>query len=348
MRSLMIVFGMLAAVSVWAADWQYHAVDGEYATSIVVDEARRRVLVGTLEGYWFGDLAVGQWNSRTMPGWIGREVWAILDHPDHDQRVITGRVNAWFKGYLELTDSLETEGAVVWESNGGKVNGLARDPNDADRMYGCTWSDLVDGEALRSDDGGATWSLLGNALHHAMTSVTVGLDGTVHVSGDALVTRSDDGGSTWEAAATGLPVSEGIYVVSASPSVAGRLLACNDSGLWSSIDGADTWTQVNDRSCRSVAWGWSCGGGGPDDELAAVVTWDDAVLLSIDGGSTFSDITTDLAPAVPTVVGFSQSDRSLYAGTVEDGVWSTEVCEPVLFWDGFESGTVEGWDSSTP
>jgi hypothetical protein len=335
-------------MSTWAADWQLHAMDGERSTCIAVDEAHGRVLVGTTEGYWFGEAATGAWESRIMAGWIGREVGSIIGHPTHDERVVTGRVNAFFKGYIELTDSLAIQGTVIHESNGGKVNGLAGTPGHADRIYACTWSDVVDGEALRSDDGGATWHLLGNALHHAMTSVSVGADGTVFVSGDGLVTRSSDLGATWATAATGLPPTEGVYAVAASPAVAGRLLACNDSGLWRSTDSGDGWTQIDARSCRAISWGWSCVSGGPDHELAAVVTWTDRVLLSTDGGVSFSDITSDLAPAVPVDASFSSRDEALYAATLDDGVWSTRMCAPVLFADGFESGTTSRWSATVP
>ena len=63
-------------------------------------------------------------------------------HETQSSRLITGRVNAWFKGYIEVTDDLSENGTLVYNSDGGKVLGLARDRDDADRYYACTWQDI--------------------------------------------------------------------------------------------------------------------------------------------------------------------------------------------------------------
>ncbi len=327
-----------------AAEWQYVAMNGVAATSIAIEPAQSRLLVGTLEGFWVGDIDSGVWSSRDEPGMIGRQVWALAGHPDHDLRVVTGRENAFFKGYLEVSEDLGTSNNVAYSSPAGRIMGLVRHPSQADVMFACTWSDIVDGEVIRSTNGGVSWTGLTGTIHHQMTDVDVGPTGTVFVSGSSLMTRSLDGGATWHQTADGLPPAYGVYTVAAHPTDALQLLACNDLGLYRSADGGDSWVLARDGACRAIAWGWSCGVG-DDDRLVAVVEWDGRVLLSADGGTTWGDTS---APEDPVDLVFSVANESLYVATAALGVWRSAVCPSTIFADGFESGDVSAWTEPGP
>jgi len=324
-----------------ADDWQYAALTGVGTTSISSEPAQRRILVGTYEGYWFADLETGIWSNRTVPGSLGRQVWVVVGHPEHSDRVVTGRENAWFKGYIEVTDELATDGEVPYTSASGMFTGLARHPAEPDTMYACTWSDINFAEVVLSSDGGLTWGLLSGTLHYQMTDVAIASSGIVYVSGSALVTRSTDGGATWEEAAVGLPPAYGIYTVSAHPTKEGPVLACNDLGLYRSDDSAVSWIQISDDSCRAIARGWPCGGD-VDRSQIAIATWDGRVLLSDDSGTTWLDLG---GPQGPVDLAFSSTDSSLYVTTENSGVWWMRVCSQ-LFADGFESGDTSAWGTT--
>ncbi len=329
MRGLMLLAALAVALPAGALEWDYRSMEGRQATCIRADDEHARIFVGTIEGFHYLDIPTGEWTSRDWEGWIGRTVRSITGHREHDQRVITGRVNAFFKGYIELSDDLGETEAQVCSSQGGAVNGLATDPDDADRMYACTWHDVAPGEVLRSSDGGETWTLLEGTIHYAMTSIVTDIAGAIFVGGDERVTRSLDGGETWETARTGLPDAYGIYCLAADPEQTGHLFASNDIGLYETQSSGASWSQIHPASCRSLATSPTILSipGGPTYRPVAAATWDERVLLSLDGGRTWEDISGNLAPAVPVAVDVSMTDRRLYVATTADGVFSRPIAD---------------------
>ena len=312
-----------------AAEWEYLAMDGIQATCIEDDPVHARLFVGTIEGFHYLDLATGIWTERDWEGWIGRTVRSIGWHPDRETRVLTGRVNAFFKGYIELSDDLGATEEIVYSSEAGDVTGIARDPDDADRYYACTWHDITPGEIVRSLDGGESWLPLASVIHTAMTGIAVDAAGAIYVSGDARVTRSVDGGDQWAGAWNGLPAGYGCYCIGADPDGEGALLASNDLGLYLTEDAGDVWTEVLAQDCRAVEWGGTVVSvpGGPTYRLAAAITWDARVMLSLDGGLAWDDITGDL-PSTPIDVAFAPFDNLLYVATAGDGVFRAPWLDP--------------------
>lgn len=315
-----------------AAEWEYLSMDGIYATCVEADPVHGRLLVGTYEGFHYMDMLTGAWEERDEEGWIGREVHSIAWHETVDERIITGRENAFFKGYLELSEDLGLTSDVTYMSEAGGFTGIKRDGADIDRYYACSWHDINDGDIVRSLDGGQTWTLLAGTIHHAMTSIDVGPEGTVYVGGSSRVTRSTDGGDTWEGAWNGLPPEYGIYCLAANQEEPGVLMASNDVGLYRSADGGDSWAQNETHSCRNIDWGWSWAIV-PEERtgrgfLVALVTWDDRLLVSTDGGTHWQDETGNLAPAVPIDVVFSSFDDNLYVVTANSGVFRTAAFNP--------------------
>ncbi len=312
-----------------AAEWAYESMQDVYSTCIHEDHVHGRIFVGTVEGFHYLGIGTGAWTSRDWVGWIGRQVYAVDWHPDLDQRVITGRENAFFKGYIELSDDLGLSEEIVYSSNAGSVTGLAHDPADGDRRYACTWSDVAPGEIVRSLDGGESWTLLPATIHYAMTSITIDASGTVYVGGSSRVTRSIDGGDTWEPAYNGLPVGYGVYDVEADPEGSGRLMATNDLGIYRSLDGGDTWTQVHGVGCRKLDWARSgvIVPGVRSTQTVAAVTWDERILVSHDLGETWADETGNL-PGEPVDVVFSVTDGYTYVATYGAGTFKARIPIP--------------------
>jgi len=239
-----------------AQSYDYIGMDGITITTLAVDEAHDRLLVGTIEGFWVYDLLDGTWSEHDDEDFIGREVGAILAHPTIETRVITGRVNAFFKGYVETSDTFSEVGDYFTQSNGGLVTGLVADPADPDHLLACTLPDVVPGELLTSTDGGETWSLDTVADQFGMTSVAVDADGVVYLAGDAPITRSDDGGATWSVWSDGLPggVARAVAAYSGpdEPPTTGHLVHAGfDGGLYVH-DGTGPWTEVLDAPIHDV------------------------------------------------------------------------------------------------
>jgi hypothetical protein len=318
MLRLLAILWLLVPVPALAWSWTYLSMDGKTATTIVCDPIHDRVFAGTVEGFHYLDQTTGVWTSRDWEGWIGRTVHSIDWDRQLDERVITGRENAFFKGYIEVSDDLGATQHTVYDSNGGGVSDLAHDDF---WNYACTWPDVAPGEFLRSTDHGDSWTLLTGTGQFAMTSIALGHDGVVYLGGDGLVTRSFDQGGTWESAAGNLPGGYGIYCLVAYPPgetmPPGHLFASNDLGLYETFDRGDHWQPILDSSCRNIAvYPQNIG-------LLAVATFDGRVLVSRNGGGEWTDETGDL-PGAPVDLVFSLYDRSLYVATAQDGVYRSD------------------------
>lgn len=312
-----------------ALEWTLEGMAGISATCIEADPVHGRLFVGTLEGFHYLDLAGGEWTERDWEGWIGRTVRAVAWHETQHERVLTGRVNAFFKGYIELSEDLGQTEQLVYASQAGAVNGFARDPLDVDRYYACTWHDITPGEILRSLDGGQSWTPLSGILHFALTSITTGPDGWVYAGGDERVTRSADGGDSWQSASGGLPEGYGVYCVAASPEVEGLLLASCDLGLYRSADAGEHWTRVAPQDCRAVAWGPTLLSvpGQPVFSFAGAATWDGGLLLSRDAGESWEDATGNLSGEAVDLA-FSLADEGLHVATSAAGVYRSGFYDP--------------------
>ncbi|MBN2170542.1 MAG: hypothetical protein JW819_04375 [Candidatus Krumholzibacteriota bacterium] len=317
---LLLASILLTAAPAWSYDWEYLAMDGIQATCIARDSTHARILVGTYEGFHFMDQASGIWQERDDEGWIGRQVWS-LDTSDADPlRVLTGRENAFFKGYIWLTDDLGLTGDLVYESQGGSVTDM---DHDGERHYACTWSDVAPGEFLVSDDAGETWQVRGGHGQYAMTSLAYGRSGAVFLAGDAGVARTWDGGLHWEDVSGDLPPGYGIYCLAAHwwtgdawPEMS--LYASNDLGLYHSFGNA-IWTQLLPFACRAVA---VMPPGAPF--LVAAVTFDGRVIVSrFDDFWQWTDETGDL-PGTPVDLVFDRHARDLYVVTSQRGVWRAQ------------------------
>ncbi len=312
---------LLAATGAHAYDWTYLSMNGENCTCVVNDPLHDRIFVGTVEGFHYLEQSTGVWTSRDWDGWIGRQVWSIDYHRLLDQRVITGRENAFFKGYIEYSDDLGASETIAYNSDGGSVTDLDHNPA---YHFACTWSDISPGEFLRSADGGETWTLLSGHGHYVMTSLAVGALDEIYLAGDNRVMRSWDNGDTWDSVGGNLSPAYGIYCVEYAhpggdimPEIS--LVASNDLGLYFS-DVVGVWNQILDTACRKVAPYPGADLWPPPPWHIAAVTFDGRVMVSTNCGGSWSDETGDL-PGTPVDVAYSPYDDGLYVCTANNGVY---------------------------
>jgi hypothetical protein len=327
---------LLLARPISAAEWEYLSMDGINSNCVVVDAENRRVFVGTMEGFHYLDIPDGIWTERDWEDWIGREVYSIAGNPAHPLRVVTGRENAFFKGYIELSDDLGLTEHNVYNSNGGSVVDIDFRPwyPPEDHYYACTWPDVVRGEFVRSTDGGATWTLMPPTHHYAMTAIAVDPNSAaIYLAGDQRVTRSYDEGETWVPAWDGLPLGQIVHCLAADPGselvYEEHMFAGNDTGLYEAmLVYGEPWRQILDQGSRRVAmvaWYHEMG----PYHMPAVITTDGRVLVARGG---WVDETGNLAGLEPVDLAYCWFDHMLYVATATSGVFRA----PFGGWSGIE------------
>lgn len=320
--SVSVAAALVAAASALAYDWQYAGMAGVGTTCIEADQAYGRILVGTHEGFWLLDLTSGQWTERDDEGWIGRQVWSIqADEADRD-RLITGRENAFFKGYLELSEDGGASGDVVHMSQGGSFVDLAQ---GRDQFFACGISDITPGELVRSPDGTAPWTPLVGHGHAAMTAVEVGSFGEVIVAGDDQVWYTEDLGATWHDVGADLGAALVTCLVTydgGGDVVTTDCLAGTAAGLWRSGYPFADWEPVLvGEACRRIAVAWAPAPW-PRGRVNSVhvVTADGRVLAQDPASGEWRDETGSLpGPAVD--LAFTDQGRDLYVCTQSGGVF---------------------------
>ncbi len=186
-------------------------------------------------------------------------------------------------------------GPTEWNSfsynpGNGRVNCIALDPQDPERIYVGTPS----GGLWRSNDNGETWEALFTDLPSmGVSGIAIRPDdpNTIYIAtgdGDgadtysAGVLKSSDGGGTWES--TGLDwnislarTTRALRMHHNDPDV---LYCAGSSGLYGTTDGGDTWTTHSGGSFRDVAF--------MPGDTTIVYACTSAFLRSEPGGVNFS------------------------------------------------------------
>jgi len=298
-----------------------------------------QLFLTTEEGFHYYDFASEQWVDRTWPDWIDRARYAVVPVPGHQDRLALGGVNASFKGTLWLSEDMGETDDLIYESNGGKVTDMAVTTWEDTLILACTWSDIADGELMRSDDFGESWHLLTGHGHHAMTGVEVLIQDEIYVSGDNYVQRSLDGGGSWESLQANLPSAQGIYCLLVEEPIAALplpktssrikddpviyanfLMVSNDSGVYLSDARDIYWEQVLPFSCRAVAHRFI--------QLDTFIFWtewyavtfDGRLLVTLNGNwDNWIDATDMIAPGIPIDV--EANGSRVYVATTASGVF---------------------------
>lgn len=260
-RAILLLSLVVAATTAPAFEsWQLLGGPFDYVNG--VNLSGDLLFATTEEGYLYYDFDTGTWTDRTWPGWIGRARYRVIAGRT-EGRHVGGGVNAWFKGTISVSDDMGANDELVHESTGGRVTDMDWPLYNGHTIYACTWSDIVDGELLRSDDDGNTWTPLTGHGHHAMTGVEAVSDSELYIAGDNYVVQSLDSGATWTSLQFDLPVGQGIYSIETDvawgvPDLYGKtqqavdLMAANDSGVWDFDFDTESWELVLPHACRAI------------------------------------------------------------------------------------------------
>ncbi len=300
-----------------AQDWQsIEPPGGQEYLCMHIDTTNEMLYIGTTNGFWYQDIQTGDWISRIEPGWMGRTVWSICANPDSPGTVITGRENAWFKGYMEISYDWGETNEFLYESTGGWVTDIKYSASNSNIFYATTFTDGGSpGELLKSINGGQSWIPVSND-HTALTSIAMSPASAniLYISGDALITKSTDGGLNWTTKANGLPPSLGIYEVAMNRVNEDILVCSNDNGLWRSIDGGENWMQCYTESCKRLVFN------PVNTSMIAALTFNTSqILLSLDNGKNWINYTSDFpAEEFGKDIDFSKDGSKLYATSYYD------------------------------
>jgi hypothetical protein len=311
-----VLFISIVLTSPVYAQWVSVGPDsGETSTSLSFDNSSGYLFLGTAEGFWYYNPSNSLWTRREDVGWIGRSVFAVAAHPTIPGRILTGRMNGFFKGYLEYTNDWGVTNEIGYFSNGGNVTDIKNIPGSPNTFFACTWPDIAPGELVKSTDGGINWVLQSNYHHYALTEIAVDQSNPsiIYISGDEGVTKSTNGGATWSISSTGLPSGLGVYAVSVSGQI---LLASNDNGIYRSTNSGGNWTQV----FSSVPQHFEFNPVNPA-YVAAVTFSPYKILLSSDAGLTWSDFTGNYAGDEVSDLAFNTDGTKLYVSSRMDGVF---------------------------
>jgi|GEM_PF-1813851 len=320
---LLLLTGIALSPHVSSAyEWEYLGMDGFPTTCITIDRHHDRMFVGTHEGFHYQDLLTEEWVDRDENGSIGRQVHAIQWIYNDDQRVITGRENAFFKGYLEVSEDLGGTSEVVLMSEGGRFVSMVA---EGSTIFACSWSDITPGECLISADRGDTWTPSTGHGHTAMTCIDTGPYG-LYVSGDAGVTMSQDLGTDWVNISATLPGAATARCVLADhpggDAISPHVMVGTDQGLYVSYyEFGEVWEQLLATPVKKITSIWTPAPWPLGVVTRYVVITDDGrVLFSPDWGGQWVDETGDL-PGTPVDVAFYPGDKGAYVCTANDGVY---------------------------
>ena len=124
---------------------------------------------------------------------------------------------------------------------GWEVKHVQGSPADPDRLYAAQWTDWHGQVVQRSDDGGVTWQPVGNEFAYAgVTGTHQWYDGTPH---------------PWEC--------KRVWHLKPSPDDPDTVFAgVEDAALFRSVDGGQTWGEIEALRTHSTGQDWAPGAGG--------------------------------------------------------------------------------------
>ena len=245
---------------------------------------------------------------------------------------------------------------------GGRLTALAVDPHDADHI----WAGSAAGGIFESTNGGADWTAVFDdqpllsvgalAAHPSDSSIVYVGTGEANGAGYSYdgdgVYRTTDGGATWQQ--VGLTETRRIGRIAIDPqnpqrvfvaAAGGVYLPDTHRGVYRSLDGGGSWTQVLFVSTTAGAIDLAIDPAEPDRIYAAIWQhfstaddWiagglDSGIWRSEDGGETWSRLANGLPPPSPTVgrIGLAlaaSNPQTVYALYLDDpgsflGVYKT-------------------------
>ncbi|HEX7964860.1 MAG TPA: hypothetical protein VF651_03995 [Gammaproteobacteria bacterium] len=299
------------------AHWTQHLPTLAFADVVVDPSDDQNVYAGS----YVSNDAGATWAPINTPA----ANFTVIAVDPSDSQVILGVEDATITGVLWMSRDQGAHWDPVAMPHGNAVYNLAYDPVTPATVYASSQAFGV----YKSTDGGSTWAESTEGLA-GVYAFNVLMDSTGDIYLGSIGTgifKSTDGGATWAMKDDGLDIgigSSGIttrsLVEAATP---GTLYMTNQSHLYKTTNGGDTWSRITSRSDGSIDIVAT------DPERADTVyagTGGGHVLKSTDGGAHWTQSVSGL-PA--------------------DGVWSLAV-DPtdsdVLYIGGFQSSLSKSTD----
>jgi photosystem II stability/assembly factor-like uncharacterized protein len=303
-----------------------------------------KLYAGTTEGFWLSDDAGESWRRTTASDWVIDAIAIVTEREGArggeapHTRIILGTEK---QGVLVSDDG----GAHLRRSNAGFVH--QRIVSIAPSRRAATAVAILMGDwdapAQISDDGGATWKVMGNnAATLGLAEIVATPNGWTAILASGGLARYDRGRNTWARYGTGLRAGE-----MPMPSRVRELaftdrawFAAADAGLYSSSDEGESWNHIaftdGELPVRSVRvspdgakiWLASSRGIVISSDGGKTWTWHD---LPLDSGGTLRLVAGDsVLLAFATSGVYVSSDAGLSWTKLEHGLPGAMVADALL------------------
>jgi photosystem II stability/assembly factor-like uncharacterized protein len=212
-----------------------------------------------------------------------QSIGAIAVDPTHRENVWVGTGESWVRNSVSIGDGIykSTDGGETWKHAGlplsERIARIIVDPRSSDTVYACVpgklWSDSADRGLYRTRDGGATWQqvLKGPNLSTGCASLAQDPSNPDHLLAGLWDFRRK--GWTFRSGGEGPKSPSG-------------------SGLYRSLDGGGTWTEVSSSGgLPGKPYGRIALSFAPSDAktvYAFVEGTDSGLMISHDGGATWT------------------------------------------------------------
>jgi hypothetical protein len=249
---------------------------GDYHSLLVAPNAPDDLVLGTHQGLFRSTDGGRSWTQ------------AELVNQDAMNLARASSKTVWAAGHNVL--ALSGDGGSTWQDvqptglPSLDVHGFAVDP-ESDRL----WAAVAGQGLYRSDDGGASFSLITKDVGAGVMGLAV-LPGGRMLAADMqqeALLASEDGGKTWST-----QLDRPVMTVAAAPGKPKLLLASilgNDAGLVRSADGGQSWDPVLTlpEGAGPIAWSES------EPMTVFVVSLDRTLFRSTDAGLTWQRVTKE-------------------------------------------------------
>ncbi len=256
------------------------------AITAVRENGRLTIYIGAADGGVWKSENGGTTYTPIFDKQSVQSIGAITVDPKNAKIIWAGTGESWTRNSVSIGDGIykSTDGGENWTNMGLKdserISKILVDPSDGNNVYACVpgklWSDSDDRGVYRTRDGGRTWNkiLKGANLSTGCSSLTMSSKdpGTLYAG-------------MWDFRRKGWTFRSG----GDGPD------APSASGLYKSVDGGVTWTELSDKSAQGLPakpWGrvaLATAPSNPNVIYSLIESARSALFRSADGGKTWQE-----------------------------------------------------------